>query len=316
MKSTLSTHGLKITRSLILLLACCAALLVALLLSGAANLAQDPPPMSILWPNQAIVALNFSDCEGNLNGASFGGTGRLDVYGGSIFTFGCLAGAGSSYDVVVHGGHVVYAGKTSGVMNFDPPPEYIHNVIYPIIDFTAVMDARCAQLPSYPVNPSITGQRSAANRRVNSVIYPGNYPSIELGGGLTMMPGLYCVTGNVQATSGEAWGDGVTFYMTGGDLTVNASANLYLSAPIPDKGDDTGVIDLLFYITNGDATLNLTKDQYYRGVFYAPHGDITVSGSGKPVEKLFAQFIGWNTKFTGTTDIKLTLYSMPTPARR
>jgi hypothetical protein len=229
----------------------------------------------------AIVALNNAPCQGNQNGAIFGGNGDTDINGGGVWTNGCLAGNGSSYNVDVINGSVTYAGSTSGTMNFNP--EQNHS------DYT--LPPSSYEVPA----PKCDGH------------WVGN-----LSGNLA--PGLYCINGDVKKLDGVS-GNGVTIYIKG-DLSVNANDVVNLSAPGQNPDPSPAIAGVLFYVT-GDVTINGNSNQWYLGMIYAPQGYCKINGTGGVWDTLHTQIICWDVEVTGTADIDITFdhgeqYEKPT----
>jgi hypothetical protein len=217
----------------------------------------------------AIVALNDAACQGNQNGAIFGGNGNTHINGGGVWSNGCLRGNGNSYNVTVTNGSVDYAGATSGTMNFSPAPTHSDYTLPP---------------SSYEVPaPNCTGH------------WVGNISG-------SLAPGLYCINGDVKKP--DVTGTGVTIYING-SLTINGNDSVNLSAPQQTPDPSPAIPGVVLYVT-GDVTINGNSDQWYLGMIYAPHGYCKINGTSGTWNTLHTQVICWDVEVTGTADIDIT----------
>lgn len=245
------------------------------------------------WPKDAMVALNDAACDGNQNGAIFGGSGDTYIMKSSIFTNGCLRGNGDQYMVAVRNGAVRYVGGQSGPMNFQPAPIQASTPITETVDLVNIIQAECDKLPVYP--------RIRSTRLYDqTIIYPGNYTGDQLPDGeWKMMPGLYCVTGDMNFTANDhVVAENVTIFLHGGSIYVNGNAELLFSAPRQEVGPLNIFTHLLFYLTEGDLIWNASSQQSAAGRIYAPLGRIVVNGSSAERITLHTQLIGWNVEIT------------------
>jgi Flp pilus assembly protein TadG len=231
------------------------------------------PPMPLAF-GKAIIALNEDGCSGNQNGVIFSGSSTTTVTGGGVWSNGCLTGNGSNFDVTVNNGGVGFAGTSTGTLaNINPAPVYIPSKIP---DHSTVVDEpTCAGLPNRTVPNS-----------GDATLEPGIYDRIKwTGGALTLNPGLYCVTGSqgVDISGGSVLGDGVTIFLTIGDVTINGNVEpVDLRAPEETPNPYPAVAGILIYLAHGnDSTVSLTGNStsFYLGTIYAPDGDLYVSGS-------------------------------------
>jgi len=172
---------------------------------------------------------------------------------------------------------------------------------------------------------------SALNISSNTVVSPGTYSSISITGGtVNFQPGTYIITGNFtvngnatvcSSTNNNCSGmssnpptsvnAGVTFYMTGGGgVTMNGTANVYLSAPT--SGSYTGI---LFYQDPSDcsaATLNGTNTSFYQGALYFP-GDpnagcnvqLNFGGTLTNTSAAYTVIVTDDLKFFGTSNVTI-----------
>jgi hypothetical protein len=257
-------------------------------------------PLNPPWPNDAIVALNNGEC-GGYNGAVFGGTGVTIISSGGIFTNGCLAGIGNNYDVIVTNSTIRYVGGFWGSNNFDPDPEQVYEPITEFVDLVDVIQTECDKLPDFKADIS-------PRHIEQTILYPGNYPGLSFGDGdWTLMPGLYCVTGNVYINAyANVQAESVTLFVIAGDVSINGDPSLVLSAPQQEIGPLNIFTHLLFYVAEGNVTWNSGSDHHAAGRVYAPQGKITLSGnSSLGATFLNVQLAGWNVEVTGSSEIEI-----------
>lgn len=163
-----------------------------------------------------------------------------------------------------------------------------------------------AHLPDPPAQTNCDADPNVAPND-DVTLSPGCYSGFTLKGDVTLEPGTYYITGDVDFTSqANVTGEGVTLVMTGpngeaGDLKINGQANLDLSAP--DGGDYAGV---LFYrdrrSSNVEMRINGGADMSLQGALYFPSSDIFFAGNaGMEVECL--QMVGRILTFRGTAGI-------------
>jgi hypothetical protein len=281
--------------------------------AGRSNLAAvaSPTPLPhLLWQYDVVVALNPAHCAGQQEGLGFHGNGDVLISGGGALSYGCLRHDGIS-DVIIEPPYKPRAGDIRNGGSFDPPAEWVRNLIQLQVDFTDQAQAACDLLPIY--------KAVRTEQSTEAVIPPGNYSSIIVTDTLTMLPGLYCLTGDLMIYSGATLvGEGVTIYMTGGNFTVSGGAEVHLAAPAEGILFDPLWRDLLLYVANDyAATINLAGNTLsnYHGVVYAPASDISVSYAGS----YHTQLIGWNVQIGSTSDIILSVDfwpEMPSPDLR
>jgi Flp pilus assembly protein TadG len=225
----------------------------------------------------AIVALNPSDKCSMETGAGFSGNTLVNIFGGGIFTNGCLDGKGSADVNVEHPYHISYWYDNYSDGVFDPPPTPVndHRLSPPIVNLT-------------PDDCNQNGAKSVASLPEE------------------LTPGLWCVTDSkgVKITGGTYTGTDVTIYILNGDLKITGgSVNLF--APVkddddPDKPLNNAYYGLLFYVPNGLVDLTGNNDSTYQGSILAPNDDITVNGNGTS-DCFHSQLIGYNVKLNGTS---------------
>ena len=274
---------------------------------GRSNLATSNLPTQsphLLWPYNVVVAFNPEFCSGQHNGVVFYGIGNILISGGGVLSYGCLQAIGSPIVTVEPPYKIFYAGDFyGGNGQFDPAPELVRNFIHLPEDFSDQAQDACDRIPTFG---AITTGRST-----QTVIPPGNYSSITVTDTLTMLPGLYCLAGDFKVNSSAILtGKGVSIYMKGGDFIINGSPEVHLIAPSEGILPDPVWRDLLLYVAhNNPATITLggNEQSNYRGIVYAPVGEIEVLSN----PEYHTQFIGWNVRIGGTGDIYISVDFWP-----
>jgi hypothetical protein len=232
----------------------------------------------------AIVALNPAACQGNQNGAGFSGDVDTHVTGGGIFSNGCLQVNGNGTgEVQVTDGTINYGGQVQNPDQFNPAPE-----------------------PTDPLPPS------AYEIPAPDCSQGWNGTGNQLEARSPLTPGLYCVTENLRLNGGEFSGNGVTIVMLDGELKINGNVEVDLRAPSSYPDPAPAMAGVLIYVpkTNTNpVTLNGTSDSYFEGTVYAPSSTIIFEGTGGS-DNYHTQFIGWNVKAGGTSDIDV-VFSAP-----
>jgi len=226
----------------------------------------------------SVVALNPENCSGHQNGGVYYGNGNVFVSGGGIWTNGCLQGNGRP-SIIVDPGGIAYGG------DFDP--------------------GNASWSPEPPPDP--TGYHIPPSQYA---IDPPNCTGRWVDGlNGTIDPGLYCLHGDLRVNANhELVGHDVTIYVEG-DIVLNGSALIQLSAPDSNPDPAPALGGVLFYIPHmpgancADQTfdMNGNSDSYFQGIILAPCADITVNGTGN-VNAYQTQIIGWNVLVGGTAD--------------
>jgi Flp pilus assembly protein TadG len=112
-------------------------------------------------------------------------------------------------------------------------------------------------------------------------LFPGKYCSIAFGTALsqnvTLIPGTYVITGNGGVGlsfkgSGTITGNGVTFYITGGNVQTAASQHLNFTAP------NSGILFFQRNTNNATATIAATGGSKLQGALYFPNATLNLNG--------------------------------------
>jgi len=247
-------------------------------------------PRQPLGFGNAIVALNYKDCQGHQDGGIMYGNGEIVVQGGGVFSNGCLRGNGQP-NVTIHDGGAFGNDLDLGNANWDPAPEKITE-----------------QMPDsmYFIKPPPDCSKPNAY----------NVSSLPA----TLAKGLYCITGNLTINGGDRiTGTDVTIYVPNGKVIVNGTPYLEISAPPANATDASPAIPgLLLYLPPDNpnpVTFNGTEDSVLQGLILAPSSTIQLNGTGG--NTYVGQVIGWNVEIGGTSDFSLiyddsVVYNKPT----
>jgi hypothetical protein len=244
-----------------------------------------------------IVALNDSAaCNPIKNGSTFNGLSNpdpdIEIWGGGIFSNGCVHPNNSNMDIIIHDGNVSYGTglDNQGAFTLD-------NGSFVPITQTLNLDE------FNPDVPDCTGHYVNAN-------------TIDNASGLS---GLYCVNGDLNVNGGDVMqGTDVTFVMLGGTVTINGGSDTSLKAPLMDYVG-SAMPGILFYLPvqyygsldgtgcgspNQELKINGGSYSELRGTILAPCSDISVEGTAD--NTINGQIIGWNVDFGGDTGSALT----------
>ncbi len=245
----------------------------------------EPPVCTIpdlhLAGDYAIVALNPADCQGQQNGLLFHGTSLTQI-DGTAYSNGCVRAVGTT-DVQV-----------------SAPVDYVVDQFGDM----SLISAGVRQIPAldpatWTVNPPNCSDPAAI--QMNGEDFKGN---------VALNPGLYCISGDVTINNHESLsGEGVTLYFTDGRLMINGGATVQLSAPSTGASPALPGILIYFPQTNSNPLMITgNSDSYFTGVIYAPASEIEVLGTSL-VLGYNAQFIGWDVRVGGTSDVIIGLNS-------
>ncbi len=233
----------------------------------------------------AIVSLNEANCSGSQNGIMFKGNGDTKVFGGDVFSNGCLESAGrpsinvSSPNGFHYGGELI-----EGNAAWSPQPP------------TSPTTDRITEDLYYVEPPDCTGHW-VTNNDINRT-------------GQEIGPGLFCFHGDFTTQAHDIIvGHNVTFYVEG-DITFNGNDNTTLVARgvgTPAQNDE--IPGILIYVpkmtgaTCPDQTviINGTSNLEFTGIVLAPCADVTLNGDNGTIT-WDNQIIGYNVFITGNAE--------------
>jgi hypothetical protein len=111
----------------------------------------------------------------------------------------------------------------------------------------------------------------------------------------------------VKITSGSLIGEGVTIFVTDGDVLISGGGHMtdqvYLTPP--GEGSSPTIPGVLIYLAHGnDQQVQITgnSQSVFSGLVYVPDGDIVATGTGD-LAAFNTQLIGWNVEIDGDASI-------------
>ncbi len=240
----------------------------------------------------------------------YGGTqAGINVNGNANVTLGCGMATNSraTSAVTAGGSSTITASPISAMGGLDGDSNnFIGDTT--LQPYSAQQQDPFADLADPPAQSGCTPE--SVGPQDTATLNPGCFSSLDIKGTVTLNPGTYYVTGDIDfGSQANVTGDGVTLVMTGpngqaGDLKINAQATLDLSAP--DSGDYPGI---LFYrdrrASNIEIKINGGASSNLQGALYFPTSDIFFAGhAGMNVQCL--QMVGQIITFRGSANISNT----------
>ncbi len=247
----------------------------------------------------AIASLS-EDCGTNDGGVTFSGSNTVHIEGGGVFSNSCLNANGTKLVVNVDGGQgidYVTSYSQSGNPTLNPPPTKI-----------------ASKMPILPDPNPVCGNGTVKSHSGDGNIGPGNYSQIKLTNGtLTLSPGLYCLTGDVEITGGNFNAVGVTFYMKkdgnkNTTLSINGNATANMRSADSNTATDGAIPGILVYMdraNEGNISLEGTSTSSFYGAIYGPSAEINVGGNSGVNPTYSTQLVGKVVKVHGNAAIDI-----------
>ncbi len=226
-------------------------------------------PRTNVGYGNSIISLR-EICGQNDGGIFIDGTSQITIENGGIHSNSCLEANGTVNVVVNDGGITLYnpSARLVGGASLTPAP--VGN--QPRIQVT---------LPEITCDNSVAQSVSISNGDTR-ILNPGNYSQIRMtGGNLTFRPGLYCMSGDLDITGGQAEGIGVTFYMQSGSIRITGGAQVVLQAP-NEYDRDQSLNGLLIYMppeNHSEIIIVGTSSSRFSGTILAPESTIEIGGT-------------------------------------
>lgn len=257
---------------------------------------------------RAVASAGVADaCVWALNPTE---SGAVKVSGGAQVNMDCgiLANSSSPSAITQNGASCINAASVTSVGGASgdciyPDPQTTSPVADPMGSVSAPSWSGCDE----------PGQVKANNNQTLD-LWPGVYCNkitVQNGGRINFLPGLYVLDGAALTIHGEAYGDGVQFYLTqntgqNDNITINAGALVELSAPgqgEPTYGLPTG---MLFYQDRNSAAginhiFNGQGDMMLNGIVYLPNADVQFAG-GAFADPTSTAIIADTVTFTGNSE--------------
>jgi hypothetical protein len=246
----------------------------------------------------AIVSLSNS-C-GNIGGIDFGGTAKVKVNKGGVFSNSCLDAGGNAYLDLIGGGTASYYTTFDG--------NYPGNI-------SVLPQKVFEKLPDLNIQVPVCSDAAYGSAPNQGSISPGNYNGIFVNSKATLIfePGLYCLKGDFDAAAKSIiWAENVTFYFVSGTVKFNGLAELHLFAPNCETsvcGVPRAIRGLLMYFpaeNEATITLNGSSDNDYMGTIYAPSSNFKINGTSDS-DTFNTQLIGNKVDFIGTAKMYMNL---------
>jgi len=241
-----------------------------------------------VYPNQpfaggnALVSLADSCDEGGIFAT---GNSTTFITGGGIFSNSCVEAQGSTEVHIING--TVHAYQEGGCSNYNPDNEE---------DYVPCEKAD-EMLPKgmfpEPVCPTQTPANTRSDRVYDGEIKPGWYIngiSTKNQGSLTLLPGLYCIEGNLENNAHSTLiAEDVTLYMIDGGVKINQNDKGQVSLkscgtpPCVTSGREDfpavqGLLMIFDYDNDSDVLMTGGSTNEFVGTIYGENQDFTLVG--------------------------------------
>lgn len=239
-------------------------------------------------------------------GISAGGTVEVSLKCGMITNSTSMDAAVAFGDSSVDASPVAAVGGLDGTDNWAAGTKLLPFTLPQADPFS---DIAPPPIPSGCSNFSVNPSESTTLSPTHADGTPRCINNLTVKGDLTLNPGTYVITGDVQFNSGANVNcDGCTFILTDdpalntGTVDINGGAKLNLKAP--DTGTYKGI---LFYQDRGaDPTkvnrINGHADSIFKGAFYFPHSQVQYAGTAGITYEC-VKLVSWQLTFTGTASL-------------
>jgi hypothetical protein len=261
-------------------------------------------PRTELVFGHAIVSLDDA-CHTKDGGIVFDGDSEVDIHGGGVFSNSCIEASGKiNVDVKPTGAGIDYFGTITynGHPVLSPDPEKAP-----------------AKMPIQEINPPSCSSDDPVASSGGGTINPGNYSKIKLtNGSLTLKPGLYCLTGDMDIQGGTVNGSGVTIYLKKDgtkdtNVQINGGAEVHLNAPTDGTAVNGAKVGILFFMATGNAgnmTLLGNSASSFAGAVYGRDANIDVGGTSGVNPTYNTQLVGKYVKVHGNSKIDINYQNM------
>jgi hypothetical protein len=261
----------------------------------------------------AIIALNPAACSdpGSEGGIMYGnsdGSTDIIINGGGIFSNGCLRGNGKPIiDITCPSGNVgcgaIGNDVIEGNAQWNPPTNEISGTIqYSEFDIG--------------INPTWSPSGTCTYNGVSGTYKKAKDLQQDLSKGpVNLSSGLWCIDGNLSINANDKLsGTGITLFFPNGDLTINGTPDINISAQ-RNSPFGSAIPDVLIYLPapypfnpaacpNHTIKLNGSETSVFDGLILATCAHITLNGTGG--NTYTGQVIGWDVEVGGGADLMLT----------
>ena len=235
-------------------------------------------------------------------GITAGGTAQVDL------GCGMKTNSTSLNAAVAFGNSEVNADPVAAVGGLDNTDNWADNATLLPFSLPQADPFAAVEPPAIP-SPCNTQARVVANQ--TDSFTAGCYRSMDFLGDVTLGPGTYIVTGDVDiGAQAHVTCNGCTIVLTNstpsdtGNLTITAGAEIDMSAPLAGDGPYAGI---LFYQDRGATANELNKvngnsGSFFQGAMYFPNQEVIFNGtSGLTYACL--KLVSRRVTFTGTSEI-------------
>jgi len=141
---------------------------------------------------------------------------------------------------------------------------------------------------------------------------------------VTFAPGLYVIKdGTIRESGGTFTGNGVSFFLTGYNTSIQLSGQADWHLVAPADGPLPGFAIFLdpdgpSGLAGSSSSLSGQSELYFEGIVYLPKQEVTVSGNASVVAPSpYTSYIGDTLRFVGNGDLVInndtTLTQLPLP---
>jgi hypothetical protein len=262
------------------------------------------PKQNIAFGN-ALATVGKS-CGYGVGGINLNGGASVTALAGGVFSNSCIKGSNNTSFNMPGGGNVTYYGAngfsgtvTGGSMVQIPEP--LPDLVIP--------DNPCTNPPA-----TDAGYKTITDE---GEFTPGYYLgfSAPKKDGAKLLPGLYCIKGNIDAQGGaKIFGSKVTIFMMNGSIDFAANSVIYLTAPdceTPDAscGVPPAIRGIVIYFNPAyQRTLSFAPgtSSYFEGTILGPTTTVVLQGHADP-DAMHSQIVCNNYTANGNTNLTINL---------
>lgn len=228
----------------------------------------------------ALISLSpESNCSNN-KAFWLHGNAMFDITGGGVFVNSsnktCALVQNGNSGITVKGGNAI---RVVGGARVEKPQLFSPSI---------TVGAGAAAYPPFFM-PTIACEKKAEISKDGTSMSPGEWEeSFPPQGVIQLEPGVYCLQDGLKVNDSLS-GNGVLLYVQDGDVQINPSANIQISAPT--TGENAGLLIFLPMENDNKVILNGGPQSSFTGTILAPASPITIKGS--PAQGYNSQIIGY-----------------------
>jgi len=215
------------------------------------------------------------------------GNAVLDVTGGGVFinsnNQSCAFTQNGNSSMQIKGGHEI---RIVGGATIEKPQ---------LLNPSVTIGVGAVVYPPFFM-PTVTCDEQAVINEDGISMSPGEWDDAFPPQGVTMLdPGTYCLNDGLKITDALSGSD-VTLYVQDGDVQINPSASIQLSAPTTDE--NAGLLLFLPLENNSDVSLNIGQQSEFSGTILAPASAISIKGTSSSYG-FHSQILGYTLEING-----------------